>query len=280
MTWGIFVGLHVACLLAFVVPPTWTAAVLCVVLFVTRALALTAGFHRYFAHRSFKTTRWFQFVLGWAGTTLVQGSPAWWAANHRRHHLHSDTDDDPHSPVARSAWWGYVGWVLAQDARAMDWSRVKDWARYPELRWLERWESVPPVLLAGACYLIAGWPGVVWGFLISTIGVYHITFLLNCVCHLFGSRRFDTADHSRNNWWVALLTFGEGWHNNHHHYPSCARAGFRWWEFDPTYYTLQALSWVGLVWDLRQPTPRALATKRNESTAPGVEKPITSSASP
>ena len=259
LAWGVFVGLHVGCLLVFAVPATGAALGLFAALYVTRSLVLAGGFHRYFSHRAFKTSRWFQFALGWVGTTAVQGSPLWWASNHRLHHRHSDTAADPHSPVARSAWWAHIGWVLSQEHRGVDWDRVRDLARYPELRWLERWEAVPPVLLAGLCYLAGGWPGVVWGFVASTVLAYHATFSVNVVCHLFGTRRYATPDHSRNNLVMAVAAFGEGWHNNHHHYPSAARAGFRWWEVDATYYALRALSWVGLVWDLRQPTPRALA---------------------
>jgi stearoyl-CoA desaturase (delta-9 desaturase) len=161
-----------------------------------------------------------------------------------------------------SVWWSHVGWVLDRDQSYTDWERMKDWQKYPELKWLERFNYAPVVLAAAGCYLVGGLPGLLWGFFASTVAVYHGTFLVNSVCHLFGTRRFQTTDASRNNWWVALLTFGEGWHNNHHHYPTAARQGFQWWELDVSYLVLKGLSKVGLVWDLREPTPRALAKDR------------------
>jgi stearoyl-CoA desaturase (Delta-9 desaturase) len=226
-----------------------------------RVFALTAGFHRYFAHRAFKTSRWFQFVLAFLGATAVQRGALWWCSHHRLHHKHSDKEDDPHSPITESAWWSHIGWVLAPDAGDTAWEEIKDWHKYPELKWLERFDYVPGILLAVFCLAVGGWSGLVWGFVLGTVAVYHVTFMVNSLCHLFGYRRFATQDHSRNNWFVALLTFGEGWHNNHHHYPSAARQGFRWYELDVSYLILKALSWVGVVWDLRQPTPRALAAR-------------------
>ena len=252
-------GIHVAALSVFFVPTTWTAVGLCVAFYALRVFGLTAGYHRYFAHRGYKATRWFQFVLAWLGASALQRGPIWWAGHHRLHHKHSDTEDDPHSPVVRSVWWAHVGWVLSAQSSASGWDQMKDWKHYPELRLLEKYDVVPGVLLAVACYLIDGLSGLVWGFLLSTVLVYHVTFLVNSACHLFGKRRYATPDDSRNNWLVALLTFGEGWHNNHHHYPSAARQGFMWWEVDVSYSVLKVLSWFGVVWDLRVPTPRALA---------------------
>ncbi|HET6575062.1 MAG TPA: acyl-CoA desaturase [Fimbriiglobus sp.] len=256
-----FLGLHLAALAVFFVPITWTAVGLCAAFYVLRVFGLTAGYHRYFAHRGFKATRWFQFVLAWLGASALQRGPIWWAGHHRLHHKHSDTEDDPHSPVIRSIWWAHVGWVLSPNYSDSGWDQMKDWKKYPELRLLERFDVVPGVLLGVFCLLVGGVSGLAWGFLLSTVLVYHVTFLVNSACHLVGGRRFATGDDSRNNWWVALLTFGEGWHNNHHHYPSAARQGFRWWEVDVSFYALKGLSWVGVVWDLREPTPRALAAK-------------------
>ncbi len=258
-----FVGLHLAALVTiFLVPVTWVGLGLALGFYWLRLFGITAGLHRLFAHRGFQTSRWFQFVLGWLGASAVQGGPLWWAAHHRQHHKHSDREDDPHSPITKSVWHAHVGWVLTPQVRNADKGLVKDWLKYPELVWLDRLELVPALAQAAVCYLVGGWSGVVWGFLVSTVVLYHATFLVNSACHLVGRRRFATDDRSRNNWWVALLTFGEGWHNNHHHYPSAARQGFRWWEVDVTYYALKALSWAGVVWDLREPTPRALAAKR------------------
>ncbi|HEY2783342.1 MAG TPA: fatty acid desaturase [Fimbriiglobus sp.] len=257
-----FLGIHLTCLAAFFVPLTWTAVGLFLGLYAFRVWALTAGFHRYFAHRAYKTSRLFQFVIGVLGSSAAQKGPIWWAGHHRKHHAFSDQEGDPHSPIIKSVWWSHVGWVLDREQSFTDWERMKDWQKYPELKWLERFNLVPVLLLATACYLIGGLPGLIWGFFVSTVAVYHSTFLVNSACHLFGYRRFQTTDQSRNNWWVALLTFGEGWHNNHHHYPTAARQGFAWWELDISYSVLRLLSMVGLVWDLREPTRRALEKAR------------------
>ena len=251
--------MHIAALSIFFVPTTILAVSLCAVFYSMRVFALTAGYHRYFAHRGYKTSRLFQFIIAWMGCMSLQRGPIWWAGHHRVHHKHSDTEEDPHSPVANSVWWSHIGWVMSTRFNDSGWAQMKDWAKYPELRWLEKYDTVPGVLLAVFCYLVGGLPGLAWGFFLSTVLVYHVTFMVNSVCHLLGKRRFATDDDSRNNWVVALLTFGEGWHNNHHHYPSAARQGFRWYEVDISYSTLKVLSWFGIVWDLRQPTERALA---------------------
>jgi stearoyl-CoA desaturase (delta-9 desaturase) len=245
--------MHLSCLAVFFVSPSWLSLVLCAGFYFVRMFGITAGYHRYFAHRAFKTSRVFQFMLAVLGCTSMQKGPLWWAAHHRGHHRHTDTLEDPHSPVARSLWWSHIGWLLVPDYDATNLSAVKDWSGYPELRWLNRLQWVPGILLAGLCWLIDGWSGVVWGFFLSTVLLFHATFLVNSVCHLWGSRRYATADASRNNWWVALFTMGEGWHNNHHHYQSSARQGFFWWEIDVTYYLIRLMGFVGLVWDIRKP---------------------------
>ena len=265
-----FVALHLAALvLPFVVPVTAVGLGLFAFWYSVRVFGLTAGFHRYFAHRGYKTSRWFQFVLGCMGASALQRGPIWWAGHHRSHHKHSDTDQDVHSPVTSSVWWSHVGWVLSNRFTDTPWGQMKDWAKFPELRLIEKYDILIGLLVAPFCWLVGyaaggltgAWSALVWGFFVSTVAVYHVTFMVNSVCHLFGRRRYATGDDSRNNWLVGLLTFGEGWHNNHHHYPSAARQGFKWWELDISYLTLKALSWVGIVWDLRQPTPRALAAK-------------------
>ena len=265
-----FVGLHVAAVvLPFFVSFTWVGLALFAAFYSIRVFGLTAGYHRYFAHRGYKTSRWFQFVIGCMGASALQRGPIWWAGHHRSHHKHSDTELDVHSPVTSSVWWSHVGWVLSNKFSDTPWHQMKDWARFPEMKWLDKWDVLPGVLVAPFCWLVGyltggldgAWSGLVWGFFVSTVAVYHVTFMVNSVCHLFGTRRYATGDDSRNNWVVGLLTFGEGWHNNHHHYPSAARQGFKWWEIDISYMVLKALSAVGVVWDLRQPTPRALAAK-------------------
>lgn len=250
---GPFVAVHLMALAVFFVEFSWLALALCAAFYVVRMFGITAGYHRYFAHRAFKTSRWFQFILAFIGCSAAQKGPLWWSANHRSHHKHSDGEDDPHSPVRHGFFWSHVGWVLYQSPEKTDLTTVKDLTKFPELRLLERLQLVPPVCLASICYLLDGWSGVVWGFLMSTVLLYHGTFMVNSICHIIGRRRFKTADQSRNNAIVAVLTLGEGWHNNHHHYQSSANQGFRWWEIDISYYVLCVLSFCRVVWDLRRP---------------------------
>jgi stearoyl-CoA desaturase (Delta-9 desaturase) len=252
-----FIAMHLSCLALFFVSPDWWSLVLCAVLYFVRMFGITAGYHRYFAHRAFKTSRAFQFMLAFLGCTSMQKGPLWWASHHREHHRHTDTPEDPHSPVVRTFWWSHIGWILDGDNDATNLSAVRDWSGYPELRWLNHLQWIPGILLAGLCWLIAGSSGLVWGFLLSTILLFHATFAVNSICHLWGKRRFATADASRNNWWVALLTMGEGWHNNHHHYQSSANQGFFWWEIDVSYYLIRLMGWMGLVWGIRVPAHQA-----------------------
>ena len=253
-----FVVLHLALVADFFVPVTTTAVLLCVATYALRMFGVTAGYHRYFAHRSYKTSRVFQFVMACLGCSTLQKGPLWWASHHREHHRHSDTPADPHSPHETSFWWSHVGWVLSPEHEHTPWEVIPDYSRFPELRLLDRLHWVPGLLLAVACYLIGGVSGLVWGFVVSTVLVYHVVFTINSLSHLFGNRRYATPDDSRNNFVLALLTFGEGWHNNHHHYQSSANQGFFWWEIDISYYGLCVLSWLGLVWDLRKPGAKAL----------------------
>lgn len=265
-----FLALHLACLGVVWVGWSPVAVAVAVGLYLVRMFAITAFYHRYFSHRAFRTSRAVQFIFAVIGNTSAQRGPLWWSAHHRKHHRRSDTQADVHSPVARSMLESHVGWVVKQANFATDYKQVRDFARYPELRWLNRFDSLAPLLLAAALYglgaLLAAWaPGLgtsgpqmlVWGFAISTTVLFHATFTINSLAHRFGSRRFETADDSRNNAWLALLTLGEGWHNNHHHYPHSTRQGFRWWELDITWLVLRAMQAVGLVWELR-PVPRAL----------------------
>lgn len=245
--------LHVACLAAFLTDTTLVAILLCAAGYLVHMIGITVGYHRYFAHRSFKTSRAFQFVLGCLGASAFQKGPLWWAGHHRDHHRYSDTPNDIHSPVSHGGWWSHLGWILAPDYNQTNWRAIRDLSRYPELRWLNRNHWVPPLVLAVVCTLIGGWSGLVWGFFISTMLSHHAVFLVNSLCHLQGRRRYATPDQSRNNLFVALLTLGEGWHNNHHHYQSSANQGFFWWEIDVSYYLIRMLGWIGLVWDIRTP---------------------------
>lgn len=263
-----FVLLHVGALVgACVVAPTWEAVGLGAALYVIRMFGITGAYHRYFAHRAYKTSRWFQFVLAWVGCTAMQKGPLWWAVHHRHHHKYSDQEDDPHSPIVRSVWWAHAGWVMSGLFRHPNYADIKDFHKYPELRLMNKLYWGPGLILAALCYWWMGLPGLVWGFLVSTVFLYHGTFLINSACHLWGTRRYETTDKSKNLWWAAILTLGEGWHNNHHHYQSCARQGFVWWEIDISYYVLRALAAVGLIWDVREPTAKALAAKRIDAAA-------------
>jgi stearoyl-CoA desaturase (delta-9 desaturase) len=263
----LFVAMHVACLLVIVYPPTWPLVLMAVGSYSLRMWAITVGYHRYFAHRSFRASRVFQFVLALLGTTAMQKGPIWWASSHRRHHKDVDLPDDPHSPRIYGLWYAHVAWIFDPRNDGNDLSNVRDLTRFPELRLLDRFAWVPLVAYAIVCYAIAGIAGVVWGFVVSTIAVDHATFCINSLAHTWGSRRYDTPDTSRNNPLLAALTFGEGWHNNHHFYMSSARQGFRWWEVDISYYTLKLLSWLGVVRDLREPPAWALSDHSRASNA-------------
>jgi stearoyl-CoA desaturase (Delta-9 desaturase) len=252
-----FLLIHVGCLAAVWTGVTPRAAVLAVVLYVVRIFAIGAGYHRYFAHRAFSTSRICQFALAFLAQTSAQRGILWWASKHRRHHRYSDTTDDVHSPVQRGFLYAHLGWIFVPRTGATDYAAVPDLARYKELMWLDRHPYLPAALLASATWLVAGWPGLAIGFCCSTVAVWHATFCVNSLAHLVGRQRYVTGDRSRNNWLLALLTMGEGWHNNHHAYQASARQGFRWWEYDPTYYVLCGLSWLGIVWDLHVP-PRAV----------------------
>ena len=242
------------------------ALVLCAVLYFGRMFFITAGYHRYFSHRSYRLGRPAQFVMALGGSTALQKGPLWWAAHHRHHHRWSDTEHDIHSPI-RGFWWSHVGWILCDKYGATDEDRIKDLAKYPELRWLNRHDWVAATALGVATFAFGGWAGLVVGFGLSTVLLWHGTFFVNSLAHVLGRRRYATADTSRNSLLIALLTNGEGWHNNHHHYQASARQAFRWYQWDPSYYALWLLSKVGIVSGLKRPTPEILTTGLVESGA-------------
>jgi stearoyl-CoA desaturase (delta-9 desaturase) len=266
-----FLLCHLIPLLAVVTGVHVRDLVLLGVLYVGRVFFITAGYHRYFSHRAFRVGRVTQFVLAFGGLTAVQKGPLWWAGWHRQHHRYADTARDPHSPE-QGFWWSHIGWVLSGRYGATDLDVVDDLARFPELRFLDRHDWIGPWTLAVACYLVAGWSGLVVGFFGSTVLVWHATFSVNSFTHLYGRRRYATRDTSRNLAPVALLTLGEGWHNNHHRHPRSARQGVPWWELDPTYGALRLLALVGIVHDLRRPTPAALAGRRLDGSGAVAEK--------
>ena len=263
-----FLILHLACFGVLVTGVSTTAVIVCLALFWLRMFAITAFYHRYFAHRSYRTNRFWQFIFALIGNMSAQRGALWWAAHHRAHHQHSDTKDDLHSPVQRGFWWSHMGWFTCDASFRTQHHRIKDFARYPELRFLDRFDSFAPLLLIVLLYIggelaaafapelnTNGLQLVVWGFVISTVILFHSTVTINSLGHIWGSRRFNTKDHSRNNGFLALLTLGEGWHNNHHRWAVSARQGFYWWEVDISYMILKAMSWVGIVHDLR-PVPK------------------------
>lgn len=265
-----FIVLHIGCLGVLLVGWSWTAVACAAVLYAVRMFAITGFYHRYFAHRTFRTHRLGQFIFAVVGNSSIQRGPLWWASVHRHHHQHSDEEEDVHSPLQHGFWWSHIGWMTSSRNFPTDYGRVRDLAAYPELVFLNRFDLLVPVLyglgLFGlGAFLGAHFPGLhtsgaqifVWGFFVSTVFLLHATLCINSLAHTFGRRRFRTGDSSRNSLFLAVLTLGEGWHNNHHRYMASVRQGFYWWEFDPTYYGLKLLSWLGVVWDLR-PVPRAV----------------------
>jgi stearoyl-CoA desaturase (delta-9 desaturase) len=245
--------IHVGAAYALWLGADWKFVAGAIVSYAVRMFAITAGYHRYFSHRSFKTSRPFQFVLALLGTTATQNGPLWWAAAHRDHHRYSDTPADLHSPMQRGFWYAHLGWWWGKRHDRTELGRIRDFATFPELRFLDRWYVLGIFAWMALAAALGGWKGFLWGYVVSTVFVTHATFLINSLAHVYGSRRYETGDTSRNNAWLALLTLGEGWHNNHHHFMGSANQGFFWWEIDITYYVLKALSWVGLVWDLKKP---------------------------
>ena len=269
-----FVALHLSCLLVFYVGWSWTAIAVAAGYYVVRMFAITAFYHRYFSHRSFATSRLMQFLFAALGSTAIQRGPIWWASHHRAHHRHSDGEGDVHSPNRDGFLWSHVGWILALENFKPRLDLVPDLVRFRELRWLDRFDVVIPLLSIPALYYLGvglealgfattGFQVLVWGFCVSTVVTYHVTFSINSVAHRIGSRPYATSDRSRNNLLLSLLTFGEGWHNNHHRYQASVRQGFRWWEIDLTYYVLRLMAALGLVWRLNPVPARILEERRS-----------------
>lgn len=275
-----FLLMHAGALLVIPAGFSWTALGIALGLYYFRIFLITGFYHRYFSHRTFKTSRWFQFLAAALACTAGQRGPLWWAGHHRHHHAHSDDPEDFHSPRQRGFFMSHTGWFLTPSGFPTLLRKVPDLARFPELRWLDRFDWVPlaglalALLAAGEALVrwaphlkTGGFQLLAWGFFLSTVAVYHTTYTINSLAHRFGRQRFATGDDSRNNWWLALLTFGEGWHNNHHHFPATVRQGFFWWEFDFTWYLLKTLSWTGLIWGMRPLPARVLTLRRLEKGA-------------
>lgn len=270
-----FIALHAACLLVFWVGWSKVAVLTAVALYLVRMFAITGFYHRYFSHKAFKTNRFWQFVFAVIGNMSVQRGPLWWAAHHRHHHRYTDLANDVHSPKQHGFWWSHIGWLTSKANFPTQVKYVQEWARFPELRWINRFDTVIPILFATALYLTGvlleiaapslgtnGPQMLIWGFFISTTVLLHATLTINSLDHMIGTRRFDTDDTSRNNPVLALLTLGEGWHNNHHRYAISACQGFRWWELDITYYILVLFSKLQMVRDLR-PVPDSIKMETN-----------------
>jgi stearoyl-CoA desaturase (delta-9 desaturase) len=285
-----FVYLHIGCLGLFFVGWSWTAVWFAAAAYVVRMFAVTGIYHRYFSHRTYKTSRFGQFLLAVMGNTAVQRGALWWASTHRHHHLHSDEEVDAHSPVQHGFLWSHIGWMTSCRNFPTNYGRIKDLARYPELVFLNRFDLLVPFALAGACFglgaaLNAIWPSLgtsgmqmlVWVFFVSTVFLLHGTLFINSLAHVYGSRRYNTTDDSRNSLFLALITLGEGWHNNHHHCMTTVRQGFYWWEIDITFYVLKMLSWTGFIWDLR-PVPASAYEEAKAHAARPFELPATETA--
>jgi stearoyl-CoA desaturase (delta-9 desaturase) len=279
-----FVFLHVGCLLVLAVGWSWTAVTVAAALYFVRMFAITAFYHRYFAHKAFRTSRAVQFLFAVLGNTAVQRGALWWASVHRHHHKHSDQEEDAHSPGLRGFWWAHIGWMTTSKNFPTDYRSVNDLAKYPELVFLNRFDLVVPVIFAvllyGFGFLLetfcpqlgtSGLQIFVWGFFVSTVVLLHATLCVNSLAHVFGSKRFETSDDSRNSFLLALVTLGEGWHNNHHRYMSTARQGFYWWEIDVSYYLLKLLAQLGLIWDLK-PVPASIYAEAQDAAkkSPGA----------
>ena len=273
----IFWTVQASALLVFVVPFSWGLVLLWAVSHFLRAIGLTLAFHRYYAHRSFQMNRVARFFWTWVGVAAMQKGPLWWAGHHVNHHRFADREGDPHSPAVSGFYYAHIGWFLndmRHDRVESTNPVLRDFSSVPEVAWLDRFYWVPPLVLAAGMYLIGGFSWLVWGFCLPTATLAHATFAINTINHMFGTRRFETIDESRNNAVTAFFAVGEGWHNNHHRYQRAARNGFYWWEFDPTWYTIRLMAAVGLAWDVQGVPERiyaeAEAVKAARRTTPSV----------
>jgi stearoyl-CoA desaturase (Delta-9 desaturase) len=251
-TFVLFLAISATPIFVFFVPFSWEMVGLAVFSYFIRMFGITGVYHRYFSHNAYKTSRVTQFLLAWLGATAMQKGPLWWAAHHRNHHKHSDTELDLHSP-RKGFWHSHVLWFLSSEHNEYDPKMIKDYTKYPEIVWLDKYNWLPPLLYSIGLSLIS-FEALVYGYGVANFLQGHGTWTINSLSHLYGKQRYETGDDSRNNWFLAIITLGEGWHNNHHHYRHSARNGFYWYEFDITYYILKAMSSVGLIWDLK-PVP-------------------------
>jgi len=279
--------IHLVPFLAFFTGVTTFDWIVAIVLYFTRMFFITGFYHRYFSHRTFKTSRWFQFIMAFLAETSMQKGVLWWGAHHRVHHRTSDKAPDPHSMKLYGFWYSHIGWILGPDYKDTDFEGISDFSKYPELRWLNKYYVVPPLALMALVMVLGGIyngngivdtfsvPGglstLFIGYFLSTVVLYHGTFSINSLMHKLGRKRYDSGDESKNSAILAFITLGEGWHNNHHYYESSTRQGFFWWEFDITYYLIKLLSWVGLVWDIQE-VPKHIKYSKNKKEAYQLKK--------
>lgn len=263
---------HIGCLAVFFINFSWWYVALALGSYYFRMFFVVSGYHRYFSHKSYSTSRVYQFIMAFMAQTSSQKGVLWWAANHRHHHKFSDMEEDIHSPK-QGFWHSHVGWILGDQYNETEYQYVRDLTRFPELVWLNKYNLLPVPIYAAAMLLLFGWPGLIWGFFVGTVLLWHGTFTINSLSHLWGKRRYETTDTSRNNFILALVTLGEGWHNNHHRFQSSTRNGFFWWEVDIAYYILKMLSWMRIVWDLR-PVPKQLLDPSSESWIKNQNKAV------
>ena len=293
-----FIFMHLMCFCAILVGWSFTAVAVAIAFYYIRMFAITGWYHRYFSHRTFKTSRTVQFLFALLGGTCTQRGPLWWAGHHRHHHIASDTPEDVHSPRQKGFLWAHMGWIMSQTFYAPRLKSIADFAKFPELRFLDRYDVLVPVLTGFGMFGLGrlletyapelGTNGIqmlIWGYFISTVALFHGTCTINSLSHVYGSQRYETGDDSRNNFFLALITMGEGWHNNHHYYPASTRQGFYWWEIDMTYYCLKGLEWLGLIWDIRdvpeyvregktrQDSDRSVLKKKIEAAVKSAELP-------
>jgi len=254
LSWIVF--MHIGALAAFFTF-SWKALGVCLFLWwLTGGIGICLGYHRYFTHRSFSTSKPVEYLLAIIGCLAGESGPIGWVAAHRYHHTYSDQDNDPHSPK-RGFVWAHVSWLFGREKFLAEFDQYKryapDMAKDRFLVWLDTWHIIPTLILTGILAWMGGWSYVVWGIFLRSVLVYHSTWLVNSASHIWGYRSYQTTDMSRNNWWVAILTFGEGWHNNHHAFQRSARHGFRWWELDTTYIMVKVLWMFGLASDIHLP---------------------------
>ncbi len=272
-----FIAIHLTCLMVFVVGISWVAVFICLLSYFIRMFAITAFYHRYFSHKSFKTSRFLQAFFAVIGATATQRGPIWWAAHHRHHHLHADSDCDTHSPKD-GFWHSHLKWFLMKKNFTTKSEYVKDLEKFPELKFIDRFDILFPIIYATGLFFLGGYLAnsfpqlnasagqvLIWGYFISTVMLSHVTYCINSLAHIFGFRTYETSDNSKNNFILAIFTLGEGWHNNHHCNPGSVKQGFKWWQVDFSYYILVLMKKMGLVWDFKYPNQSLLNKKQIRS---------------